>query len=67
MSIAAGDLDIERPGANADAVTAFTYNGDDTVNTLVKTYNNGVTTTTYTKTYSYTTGKVTGISKWVKS
>ena len=67
MSIAAGDLDIERPGANADAVTAFTYNVDDTVNTIVKTYNNGVTTTTYTKTYSYTTGKVTGVSEWVKS
>lgn len=67
MSIAAGDLDIERPGANADAVTAITRNGDDTVNTIVKTYDNGTTTVTYTKTFSYTTGLLTGISKWIKS
>lgn len=67
MSIAAGELDIERPGSNADVVTVLTYNGDGTVNTMVKTYNNGVTTVTYTKTFSYTLGLVTGISKWVKS
>lgn len=67
MAGSAGGLDVERPGANLDVATAFTYNGDDTVATIVKTYNNGITTATYTKTFTYTSGLVTGISKWVKS
>jgi len=67
MAIAAGDLDIERPGSNADAVTTYTYNGDGSLATAVKTYNNGTTTITWTKTYTYTAGVLTGISKWVKS
>jgi len=67
MGASAGSLDLERPGMNRDVVTAFTYNGDGTVATIVKTYNDGVSTATYTKTYSYTSGKITGISKWVKS
>lgn len=67
MGSSAGSLDLERPGVNRDVATAFTYNGDGTVATIVKTYNDGVTTATYTKTYSYTSGKVTGISKWIKS
>lgn len=67
MAINAGDLDIERPGSNADAVTAYTYNGDGTVATVVKTYNNGTSTSTWTKTYSYTAGVLTGISNWVRS
>lgn len=67
MAISAGDLDIERPGSNADAVASYTYNGDGTLATAVKTYNDGTTTTTWTKTYTYTSGVVTSISKWVKS
>lgn len=67
MSQTAGDLDLERPGMNRDAATDFTYNGDGTLNTIVVTYNNGVTTDTYTQTMSYTSGKLTGVSKWVKS
>ena len=67
MGTSAGGLDLERPGINKDVATAFTYNGDGTVATIVKTYNDGVSTATYTKTFSYTSGKVTSISKWVKS
>ena len=67
MGSSAGSLDLERPGVNRDVATALTYNGDGTVATIVKTYNDGVSTATYTKTYSYTAGKITGISKWVKS
>lgn len=67
MVSSAGSLDLERPGVNGDVATAFTYNGDGTVATIVKTYNDGVTTATYTKTFTYTSGQVTGISKWVKS
>jgi len=67
MSANAGDLDVEKPGANADATTAFTYNADSTVNTAVKVYDNGTTITTWTKTYTYTAGLLTSISKWIRS
>jgi len=67
MSISAGALDIEKPGANRDVVTSFTYNVDGTVATIVKTYSNGTITDTYTKSFSYTSGKLTGVSEWVKS
>jgi len=67
MAINAGDLDIERPGSNADVATSFTYNGDGTLATTVKTYNDGTTTRTYTKTYSYTAGVLTSISPWIRS
>lgn len=67
MAINAGDLDIERPGANADATAAYTYNGDGTLATVAKTYNNGTTTSTWTKTYTYTAGVLTSTSIWVKS
>jgi len=67
MSATVGDLDIERPGSNRDAVTSYTYNGDGTINTKVVTYTVNGVTTTYTKTYTYTAGAITGISKWVVS
>lgn len=67
MAANAGDLDVEKPGANADATTTFTYNGDGTVATVVKVYNNGITTATFTKTYTYTAGALTSSSKWVRS
>lgn len=67
MSQNAGVLDLEKPGMNRDTVSAFTYNGDGTLATEVVTYNDGTTTYTYTQTYSYTSGKLTGVSKWVKS
>lgn len=41
----------------------ITYNGDGTVNTI--SFTNG--TNTWTQTMSYTTSRLTGISKWVRS
>lgn len=67
MSQNAGDLDLERPGSNRDAVKSYTYNADGTLATAVCTYTSGSTTTTYTKTFTYTSGKLTGVSKWVVS
>lgn len=42
---------------------SLTYNGDGTVNTI--SFTDG--THTWTQTFTYTNGKVTGISAWVKS
>lgn len=41
----------------------LTYNGDGTVNTV--SFTDG--TNTWTQTFTYTAGKVTGISTWVRS
>jgi hypothetical protein len=46
-----------------DFAQTLTYNADGTVATISFTD----TTNTWTQTFTYTTGKVTGISKWVKS
>lgn len=67
MATEAGDLDLERPGINRDAVTAYTYNGDGTIATKVITYTSNGVTTTYTKSYTWTAGALTGVSKWVVS
>lgn len=40
----------------------LTYNGDNTLNTISVSFNGS----TYVQTYTYTSGKVTGISQWVK-
>lgn len=40
----------------------LTYNGDGTVNTITATWNGN----TWIRTFTYTSGKVTGISAWVK-
>lgn len=67
MSVSAGELDVERPGANANVATSFTYNGDGTMATVVKTYDDGATTFTWTRTYTYAAGVLTNISLWVRS
>lgn len=67
MGISAGELDLERPGVNRDAVVSYTWNVDGTPATKVATYNNGVSTLTYTKTFTYTGGQLTSVSKWVQS
>lgn len=67
MGILAGELDLERPGINRDAVVSYTWNGDGTPATKVVTYNNGVSTLTYTKTFTYVSGQLNSISKWVQS
>lgn len=41
----------------------LTYNGDGTVNTIAATDG----TNTWTQTFTYTSGNLTGISKWVKA
>jgi len=45
-----------------DLPETITYNGDSTINTIAVT--DGVST--WVQTFSYTDGKVTGISAWVK-
>ena len=42
------------------------YNGDGTVNTITATGTFGSTSVSWIRTFSYTSGKVTGISEWVK-
>lgn len=64
----AGDLNLERPGINRDAVTEFTRDGSGNITTTIVTYDNGTTTDTYTQTYTRDgSGNITDISKWVKS
>lgn len=46
-----------------DFAQTLTRNADGTVNTIA--FTDG--TNTWTMTFSYTSGQVTGISKWVKS
>lgn len=41
---------------------AFTYNGDGTMATQTMTFS-GVS---YRRTYSYTSSRLTGVTKWVK-
>ena len=49
---------------NPDAYAqTLSYNGDGTLNTT--TFTNGVNT--WTQTMSYTSGKLTGVSGWVRS
>lgn len=67
MASVAGDLDVEKFGANANVSTHFTYNGDGTTATVVKTYDDGTTTFTWTRTYTYAAGVLTDISLWVRS
>lgn len=46
-----------------EATTTIAYNTDGTINTITAVFNGG----TWVKTFTYTSGKLTGISKWVKS
>lgn len=67
MASVAGDLDAEKFGANASVSTHYTYNGDGTLATAVKTYNDGTTTFVWTRSYTYAAGVLTDISIWVRS
>lgn len=42
------------------------YNGDGTVNTITATGSFGGVTVTWVKTLSYSSGKLSGVSEWVK-
>ena len=44
----------------------LTYNGDGTVNTITITGSYLGVVSTWVRTFSYTSGKLTGISAWVK-
>lgn len=46
-----------------DFAQTLTYNGDNTLATM--SFTDG--TNTWTQTFTYTTGNLTGVSKWVKS
>lgn len=64
----AGELNLERPGINRDAVTEVNRDGSGNITSVVVTYDNGTTTATYTQTYTRdVSGNITDISKWVKS
>jgi len=63
-SIAAGAVDSAGNVIHPDNYAhVLTYNGDGTVAT--DAFTDG--TNTWTQTYTYTTGNLTGVSKWVKS
>lgn len=62
---AAGGLDVERYGVNADAVKTYGYTGGN-LTTEVATYDDGTTIKTWTKTYGYDgSDNLTSESKWV--
>jgi len=44
----------------------ISYNADGTVNTITATGVFGSQSVSWIRTFSYTSGKVTGISEWVK-